>query len=45
LLREEKLVRINTVADGIADDWNPMENNWWLIWVLEEDLVYDIEHD
>lgn len=42
---EEELVRVNTITDGAADEGEPVEDDWGLVGVLEEQLAQDIDHD
>ena len=43
LLGEEELVRVHAICDSAADDREQVENDRWLIGVLEKQLLEDIE--
>lgn len=42
---EEELVRVDTVTDGAANEGEPVEDDWGLVGVLEEQLAQHIDHD
>lgn len=42
---EEEGVWVHSIADGVADDGEPVENKRGLIWVLEKKLAQDVEDD
>lgn len=43
LVGEEEGIRIHSIGDGAADDGQPVEDDRWLIGVLEQQLLEDIE--
>lgn len=43
--REEEFVRVHSVSDGTAHEWEPVKDHWRLILVVEEDLTSDIQED
>lgn len=43
LLKEA--VRVHAISDGIANNWQPVEDERRLIWVLEEQLAQDVKDD
>lgn len=45
LLGEEELVGVDAVCDGAADDREPVKDKWWLVRVLEEQLLEHVEDD
>lgn len=45
LLGEEELVRVHAICDSAADDREQVENDRWLIGVLEQQLLENIEDD
>jgi hypothetical protein len=45
LLREEELVRVDTVRNGTADDREQVKNDRRLIGVFEQQLLQDVEKD
>lgn len=45
LLGEEEPVWVDTIRDSAAENGEVVEHNGWLIRVLEEELVQDIEND
>lgn len=42
---KEEGVRVHSIADGVSDDGEPVENKRWLIGVLEKELAQDIENN
>lgn len=34
---------IHAIGDSAADEGEPVENDWGLVGVLEEDLVHDVQ--
>lgn len=45
LLGKEELVRVHAIRDSAADDREQVENDRWLIGVLEQQLLENIEDD
>lgn len=42
---EEELVRFDTIADRATDEGEPVEDDWGLVRVLEQQLAQNIDHD
>lgn len=42
---EEEFVGINTIGDGTSYNGYPMENDWRLLWISEQELAKDIKDD
>ena len=42
---KEKLVRVNAVSHGVADEGNPVKHDGRFIGVAEEELSYDVQED
>ena len=42
---KEELVRIDPIDDGTSEEWNPVKNEWRLIWILVHELLEDIEEN
>lgn len=42
---EEEFVRVDTITDGAANEGEPVEDDWGLVGVLEEQLAQHINHD
>jgi hypothetical protein len=36
---------VHAIGNGVSDDWEPVEDHRRLIWVLEEELVHEVEED
>lgn len=45
LVREEELVGVDTIRNGTTDNREPVEDDWRLGGVLEQQLVQDIENN
>lgn len=42
---EEEFVGLNTIGDSASYKGHPVENNWGLLWISEQQLIEDIEDD
>jgi hypothetical protein len=38
---EEEFIRANSILNGRTDQWQPGDNDWWLVLVLEKELTED----
>jgi hypothetical protein len=41
----EELQRVDSVGDSAANDRQPMEHQWWLMWIFHERLSKEIPQD
>jgi hypothetical protein len=41
----EELQRVDSVGDSAANDRQPMEHQWWLMWIFQERLPKEIPED
>lgn len=42
---EEEFIRVNAIADGAANEGDPVKDDWRLILVLEKHLRQDVDED
>lgn len=42
---EKELVRVDTVADRVANEWEPVKHDRRFIWIFEQQLSQYIDHD
>jgi hypothetical protein len=45
LVGEEELVRVDAISDGAADDGKQVEDDRWLVGVLEQQLLQNVENN
>ncbi len=42
---EEKLEGINAISNSTAEEWYQMEDDWWFVRILKEQLIEDVYQD